>query len=67
MKSTTIAGLWTVVNVLKEVAGTSGIPGLQEGVKALAIVLNIIQVCPSHMSLKSVVDCIIAENIAKCR
>jgi hypothetical protein len=46
-KSTAFAGLQTALNVFKEVAGKTGVPGLQEGVKALVVVLDIMQVCPA--------------------
>jgi len=42
-KSTAFAGLQTALNVFKEVAGKTGVPGLQEGVKALGVVLNAMQ------------------------
>jgi hypothetical protein len=45
--STAFAGLQTALNVFKEVAGKTGVPGLQEGVKALVVVLDIMQVCPA--------------------
>jgi hypothetical protein len=43
-KSTAFAGLQTALNAIKEVAGNTRIPGLQEGVKALVIVLDVMQV-----------------------
>ena len=43
-KSTTFAGAQTALNIFKEVAGKTGVPGLQEGVKALVIVLDVMQV-----------------------
>jgi hypothetical protein len=47
-KSTTFARLQTALNVFKEVAGKTGVPGLQEGVKALVIVLDAMQVLPTQ-------------------
>ena len=43
-KSTTFAGVQTALNAFKEVAGKTGVPGLQEGIKALVIVLDAVQV-----------------------
>jgi hypothetical protein len=45
--STTFAGLRTALNVVKEVAGKVGIPSLQESVRALVTVLDVLQVCLS--------------------
>lgn len=44
-KSTAFAGLQTALDVFKEVAEKTGVPGLQEGVQSLVIVLAAIQVC----------------------
>jgi hypothetical protein len=43
-KSTTFAGAQTALSVFKEIAGKTGVPGLQDGVKALVIVLDAMQV-----------------------
>lgn len=49
-KSAGFALLQTAFNVFKEVAGKVPVPGLQEGVKGLVIVLDILQVClHSHL------------------
>jgi hypothetical protein len=42
--ATALSLLHTSLNVLKEVAGKAPVPGLQEGVKALVIVFEVIQV-----------------------
>jgi hypothetical protein len=47
-KSTAFAGVQTVLDVLKEIAGKTGIAGLREGVKALVIILDAMQVWPSR-------------------
>jgi hypothetical protein len=44
-KSSAFVGLQAVLNVFKELAATIGVPGLPEGIKALVIVLDVIQVC----------------------
>jgi hypothetical protein len=38
------AALRTSLDIFKEVAGLTGVPGLQEGVKALVILLDAVQV-----------------------
>lgn len=43
-KSVAFAGLQSSLNVFKEIAGKTGVPGLQEGVQALVIVLAAVQV-----------------------
>ena len=43
-KSTTFAGVQTALSIFKEVAGNAGVPGLQEGIKGLVIVLDAVQV-----------------------
>lgn len=43
-KSTTFAGVQTALSMFKEVAGNTGVPGLQEGIKALVIILDAIEV-----------------------
>jgi hypothetical protein len=42
--STAFAALRLSLNTFKEVAGKCGVPGLQEGVKALVILLDTLQV-----------------------
>lgn len=44
-KSAKFAALQTTLNVFKEVAGKTGVPGLQDGVKGLVIILDAFQVC----------------------
>jgi hypothetical protein len=48
--ATALSLLHTSLNVLKEIAGTTAVPGLQDGVKALVVVLEVVQVrrYPSH-------------------
>jgi len=43
-KSTAFAGVQTAFGLFKEVAGKTGVPGLQEGVKAMVIILDAMQV-----------------------
>ena len=43
-KSSTFAGVQSALDVLKEVAGKTGVPGLQEGIKAMVTILDAIQV-----------------------
>jgi hypothetical protein len=45
-KSSAFALLLAALNIFKEVAGKTPVPGLQEGVKALVVVLDVIQVRP---------------------
>jgi hypothetical protein len=45
-KSSAFALLQATLNIFKEVAGKTAVPGLQEGVKALVILLDVMQVCP---------------------
>jgi hypothetical protein len=47
-KSSTFAAAQTALSIFKEIAGKTGVPGLQEGVKALAIVFDAMQVRPSY-------------------
>ena len=47
-KSTAFVGAQTALDVFKEIAGKTGVPGLQEGEKALTIVLDVMQVWPTH-------------------
>jgi hypothetical protein len=55
-KSTTFAGAQTALGVFKEIAGKTGVPGLQDGVKALAIVLDAMQVRHSECMFPLIVD-----------
>ena len=43
-KSTAFAGAQTALKVFQEIAGNTGVPGLQNGVKALTTVLDVMQV-----------------------
>ena len=43
-KSSAFAALQTALKIFKEVAGKTQVPGLQEGVKALLVVLEVLQV-----------------------
>jgi len=43
-KSKGFAGIQTALNAFKELAGLTAVPCLQEGVKALVIVLDAVQV-----------------------
>lgn len=43
-KSSAFALLQAALNIFKEVAGKTPVPGLQEGVKALVVVLDMVQV-----------------------
>lgn len=43
-KSSAFAALQMALNVFKEVAGKTGVPGLQDGVKALVIIFDALQV-----------------------
>jgi hypothetical protein len=43
-KSTAFASVQTAFGLFKEVAGKTGVPGLQEGVKAMVIILDAMQV-----------------------
>ena len=45
-KSTAFALLQGALRVLKEVVGKTQVPGLQEGMKALVVILDVIQVRP---------------------
>jgi hypothetical protein len=45
-KSTAFTGVQTTLNLFKEIAGKTGVAGLQEGVKALVIILDVMQVWP---------------------
>jgi hypothetical protein len=47
-RSTAYIALQQALKVFQEIAGTIGVPGLQEGVKCLTILLDAIQVCLSH-------------------
>lgn len=42
--ATALSLLHMSLNVLKEIAGTTSVPGLQDGVKALVVVIEVIQV-----------------------
>jgi hypothetical protein len=42
-KSSTFALLQTTLNIFKEVAGKTPVPGLAEGLKALVILLDVVQ------------------------
>jgi len=55
-KSTTFAGAQTALGVFKEIAGKTGVPGLQDGVKALAIVLDAMQVRHSECMFPLIVN-----------
>jgi hypothetical protein len=44
-KSVTFAGLQMAFNAFKEVADRIGVPGLQDGVKGLVIILDALQAC----------------------
>jgi hypothetical protein len=46
-RSTAFMGLQNALRLFQEIAGTTGVPGLQEGVKGLSILLDVIQV---HLS-----------------
>jgi hypothetical protein len=50
-RSTAFMGLQNVLTLFQEIAGKTGVPGLQEGVKGLTILLAAIQVCLSHLLL----------------
>jgi hypothetical protein len=43
-QSMAFTGLQDAVNLFQEVAGTAGVPGLQEGAKCLSILLDAIKV-----------------------
>jgi len=43
-KSATFAVLQMALNILKEVADKTGVPGLQDGVKGLLVILDALQV-----------------------
>jgi len=69
-KSRGFAGVQTALNAFKELAGLTAVPGLQEGVKALVIVLDAVQV----RLVASVGSCrqltsyaVVVENVAKRR
>src|ERR1700691_1813773 len=67
--STTFAGVQTALNVFQEVAGKTGVVGLQEGVKALVFILGAIQVrllrCPFLTAL--VCSCMVARKHLRTR
>jgi hypothetical protein len=42
--STAVSGLQTILGLAKEVAGPTGVPGLQAGIGGLLLVLDIIKV-----------------------
>jgi len=44
-KSSAFATLQMALNIFKEVAGNTGVPGLQDGVKALVIIFDSLQAC----------------------
>ena len=46
-QSLAFIGLQNALELLKEVAGKSGVPGLQEGIKGFVVLLDAIQVCGS--------------------
>lgn len=54
-QSVAFAGLQKVVGLLQDVPGTSAVPGLQEALKGLSILLDAIKVClaPSFGRLTS--------------
>jgi hypothetical protein len=52
-RSTAFIALQKALELFQEVAGTTGVPGLQVGVKGLTILLNAIQVRLSHHSFPS--------------
>lgn len=43
-KSNAFVGAQTALKVFQEIAGNTGVPGLQNGVKALTTVLDVMQV-----------------------
>jgi hypothetical protein len=47
--SAAFAALRTSLDMFKEVAGLTGVPALQEGVKALVILLDAVQVRMTHI------------------
>ena len=58
-RSTAFIALQKALELFQEVAGTTGVPGLQEGVKGLTILLNAIQVrlsCHSFPLSRSQMD-----------
>jgi hypothetical protein len=52
-KSTAFSSLQLALNVFKELANKTMVPGLQEGVKALVIVLDVMQARTGSCSLRS--------------
>lgn len=52
-KSAAFALLLASLNIFKEVAGKTSVPGLQEGVKALVVILDVMQVCLSFKYIDS--------------
>ena len=48
-----IEGLQKALGILKDVSGTIAMPGLQAGVGAVSVILDMVQVrCPCLMALK---------------
>jgi hypothetical protein len=43
--STAVGGLQATLQILKEVAGVTGVPGLQAGIGAFLVVLDVVKVC----------------------
>jgi hypothetical protein len=57
-KSSAFALLLETLKIFKEVAGKTPVPGLQEGVKALVVVLDVVQVRPlSNMQITRLLIC----------
>ena len=51
-RSIAFVSLQNALNLFKEVAGRTGVPGLQEGIKGFVILLDAVQVCNSfHLPL----------------
>jgi hypothetical protein len=69
-RSTAFIALQKALELFQEVAGTTGVPGLQEGVKCLKILLDAIQVHLSRHSFplsRSQMDPTIVENVPEQR
>ena len=54
-QSLAFISLQNALTLLKEVAGKTGVPGLQEGIKGFVILLDAIQVCEMHIICHAVV------------
>ena len=55
-QSLAFISLQNALTLLKEVAGKSGVPGLQEGIKGFVILLDAIQVRETHFICHAVVS-----------